>query len=203
MAVTTSNQYRAVVSEDERWIALCLEEDTEAFGLLVQKYQDRVYSTVLHLVGCEDDARDVVQDAFVRAFEALDAFQHQAAFYTWLYRIAVNTAISFLRRKKPVLSIDSLATGTAWEPAENSDDADPTACAERDEASCQVRAALARLSDEHRTVLVLREFEGQTYEEIAAVLECPLGTVRSRLFRARMELRGLLKHLWQEEELTR
>jgi RNA polymerase sigma-70 factor (ECF subfamily) len=197
MAVTTSKD-QAVRSEDDRCIAECLNGSPEAFGQLVRKYQDRLFSTVVQVVGSEEDARDVVQDAFVRAFEALGAFQGQSAFYTWLYRIAMNGAISLRRRKRPTASVDAMRDCCGEEPVEHSEEADPANRVERDDMGNQVQAALGRLSDEHRSVLVLREMEEQSYEQIAQVLECPVGTVRSRLFRARMELRRLLAPVWEE-----
>jgi RNA polymerase sigma-70 factor (ECF subfamily) len=201
MAVTTSKN-QATRSEDDRCIAECLNGRPESFGQLVHKYQNRLFSTVVRVVGSDEDARDVVQDAFVRAFEALDTFQGQAAFYTWLYRIAMNQAISLRRRKRPVASVEAMHDCCGEEPVERSAEADPIARVERDEMGGHVQAALGLLSDEHRSVLVLREVEGQSYEQIAAVLACPVGTVRSRLFRARMELRELLEPVWKKEKAS-
>lgn len=185
------------VAADEELIEAALKGDSAAFGSLVRKYQDRLYNTMLHVVGSPDDARDVVQDAFVKAFLKLETFRRSSAFYTWLYRIAFNTAISGQRRRRPQ-SLDErrdcgqepLDTGSA-----------PSERLEQEELAGQVRAALETLSDEHRTVVVLRDVDGRGYDEIAEILEVPVGTVRSRLHRARMQLREQLKTMLQPDRL--
>jgi len=159
----------------------------EAFGELVVRYQDRLYNTLIRVCGEAEEARDVTQEAFVQAFVKLDSFRGNSAFYTWLYRIAFNTAISRRRRRKPTSSLDEAREAAGVEPADP--DARPEANLEREEQAVQVRAALATLSAEHRSVLVLREIEGYDYETIGEMLEVPVGTVRSRLHRARMQLK--------------
>ena len=168
-----------------------------AFGQLVQKYQDRLYNTIVHVAGSTEEALDVVQEAFVQAFLKLDTFQRTAAFYTWLYRIAFNVAISRRRRMRTTVSVDEAREATGDEPA--SRDPDPTERLEREERAGQVQAALATLSDEHRAVLVLREIDGCCYETIADMLDLPVGTVRSRLHRARLQLREQLKGVLQAD----
>lgn len=187
----------AVVNEDATWISETLAGNSSAFGQLVTKYQDRLYNTLVHVVGAEDDARDVVQDALVQAFVKLDTFQGNAAFYTWLYRIAFNVAISRKRKRRVTLSVDQARELAGEEPPAR--DESPTANLERQERIQQVRAALAAVSEEHRTILVLREIDGCCYETIADILEIPVGTVRSRLFRARMELREQLNAALHED----
>ena len=185
------------MKDDAQLIDATLAGESAAFGTLVTKYQDRLYNTLVHLVGSSEDARDVAQDAFVQAFVKLDRFRGASAFYTWLYRIAFNLAMSHRRRKKPTTSLDEARERTGKEPIE--DDDDPGGQLQRDEQATQVRAALARLSDEHRVVLVLREIDGCRYDAIAEILDLPVGTVRSRLFRARIQLRDELKQILQEE----
>ena len=167
-----------------------------AFGELVTRYQDRLYNTLVRVCGDAEEARDVTQEAFVQAFVKLDSFRGNSAFYTWLYRIAQNTAISRRRRRKPTSSLDEAREAAGVEPADP--DARPEANLEREEQAIQVRAALATLSEEHRSVLVLREIEGYDYETIGEMLEVPVGTVRSRLHRARMQLKEEMEKRMKE-----
>jgi len=175
---------------DAQLIGRTLAGEPAAFGELVLRYQDRLYNSLVRLLGSAEDARDAVQDAFVQAFVKLDTFRGSSAFYTWLYRIAFNTAMSHARRKRPTRSLDEERTDRGREPV----DVQPTPDARLDtsERAVQVQRALAELSAEHREVIVLREMDGCKYEEIAEILELPVGTVRSRLFRARLELRDRL-----------
>lgn len=177
--------------EDFQLIDEALAGRSAAFGELVAKYQDRVYNTLVHVTGSCEDARDVAQEAFVQAFVKLESFERASSFYTWLYRIALNLAISLRRRKSPSVSMDELRQQTGLEPV--ADDDHPAEPLYRSERARQVHAALAELSEEFRTVIVLREMEDYSYEEIAAMLEVPVGTVRSRLHRARMLLREQLE----------
>jgi len=160
---------------------------------LVQKYQDRLYNTVVHVAGCAEDARDVVQDAFVQAFIKLDSFKGSSAFYTWLYRIAFNVAASHRRRKRPASSVENARDASGNEPMDHGNS--PSETAERNEQCRQVRQAIDQLNEEHRTVIVLREIDGCCYETIADILDLPIGTVRSRLHRARLQLRDQLKEV--------
>jgi RNA polymerase sigma-70 factor, ECF subfamily len=186
-----------VVNDDAQLIDDALAGNSSAFGRLVTRYQDRLYNTLVHVVGSTDEAYDVVQDAFVQAYLKLRSFQRNSAFYTWLYRIAFNLAISRRRRHKPTASIEQSRELTGGEPTSRDDaPGDPL---DREERVHQVRAALANMSEEFRTVLVLREIDGCCYETIAEVLELPVGTVRSRLHRARLELREQLREVFQED----
>ncbi len=184
--------------EDQRLIAQTLDGSTEAFGHLVRKYQDRLYHALVHTLGSEHDARDVAQEAFVQAYCKLSTFQQASRFYTWLYRIAFNLAMSHLRRRRPERFSDHPAGADGhWErnvaaPPEE----DPL---QRQETCRQVQQALQRLPEEFRAVLVLREMEDRPYEEIAEILDLPIGTVRSRLHRARSQMREELESLLQED----
>jgi RNA polymerase sigma-70 factor (ECF subfamily) len=185
------------VTDDATLIDATLSGDSTAFGELVTRYQNRLYNTVVHLVGCAEDAEDVVQEAFVQAFVQLDKFRGAAAFYTWLYRIAFNTAMSHGRRRRPTRSVEETRAQSGTDPVDPGEAPDgPALQAER---AGQIRAALTELSEEHRAVLVLREMDGRSYEEIAEILGLALGTVRSRLHRGRMQLRELLREILQEE----
>ena len=185
-------------AEDPRLIEECLKGRSEAFGALVRKYQDRLYNTLYRVVGNAEDARDLVQDAFVQAYRSLHRFQGESAFYTWLYRIAINAAISLKRRHRVTVPIDAGREGPGYEPAEDPTRSDPSERMEQDDRDRQVREALDSLPAEYRAVLVLKDIDGQKYEAIAQILDCPIGTVRSRLHRARLELRERLKHLMEE-----
>jgi RNA polymerase sigma-70 factor (ECF subfamily) len=182
--------------DDTQLIESALAGNSAAFGDLVRKYQDRLYNTMVHLIGSTEDAKDVVQDAFVKAFVKLESFQRSSAFYTWLYRIAFNTAMSRQRRRRETASIDDDCGHDPTDPA-----AVPEERLEQEELAAQVRRALGTLSEEHRIVLVLRDIDGCDYEAIAEVLEIPLGTVRSRLHRARLQLRDQLKKVLQTDSI--
>lgn len=185
------------MKDDAQLIDEALGGNAASFGQLVTKYQDRLYNTIAHVVGCKDEALDVVQDAFVQAFLKLDSFHRTAAFYTWLYRIAFNVAVTRKRRHKPMASVDQAREATGEDPV--SVGGDPTEHLDQQERAAQVHAALATLSEEYRTVVVLREMDGCPYETIAEMLDLPVGTVRSRLHRARMQLRDQLKGVMQED----
>jgi RNA polymerase sigma-70 factor (ECF subfamily) len=192
--------------DDHSLVQACRAGQTEAFGVLVQRYQNRLYPTVLRVIGSAEDAKDVLQDAFLRAFEKLDQFQGESSFYTWLYRIAVNLALSGHRRQRvryvPHTNGEHLAR-RGDDPADESAEADPTSSLERAEREEMVEAALEQLCPDHRAVIVLKDFDGRRYEEISAVLQIPVGTVRSRLHRARCELRDRLSSLVDLEHTAR
>jgi RNA polymerase sigma-70 factor (ECF subfamily) len=190
-----------VNADDHRLIADCLQGRTEAFGELVRRYQDRLFNTVYRLLDNADDAQDVVQEAFLNAYQSLNNFKGDALFFTWLYRIAVNTAISFKRKQRAVLSMNAAGeNGPTLEPLDQSEFSQPGHALEQQEEERRIQNALNRLSAEHRAVLVLKDMEGEKYETMADVLGVPIGTIRSRLHRARLELRALLE---QDEEAKR
>jgi RNA polymerase sigma-70 factor, ECF subfamily len=185
-----------VSADDTRLIAECLQGDTSAFGELVRRYQDRLYNTVYRHLDNAEDAQDVVQEAFLSAYQSLDSFKGNSEFFTWLYRIAVNTAISLRRKKKVTLSLHGAGdrNGEAvHEPLDPSEQTRPGHGLEQAEEERRIRNALHRLSPEHRMVLILKDMEGEKYETMAEVLQVPIGTVRSRLHRARAELREILQ----------
>jgi RNA polymerase sigma-70 factor (ECF subfamily) len=179
--------------DDSHLIALSIRGDRAAFGELVRRYQERLYHTVYRLIGNADDARDVVQDSFLSAYQSLHQFKGDARFFTWLYRIAVNTAISMKRKHRVVLSADLRGRKPLAEPHDESDGSRPGASLERAEDEMRLQVALSALTAEHRSVLVLKEIEGRRYETIAEILGVPIGTVRSRLHRARLELHDRLQ----------
>lgn len=184
------------MSDDVQLIDDTLAGDRAAFGQLVHKYQGRLFNTLLHVVGSREEAEDVCQEAFVQAFVKLETFGGRSAFYTWLYRIAFNLSVSRRRRKRAEVSIDQHRERTGDEPLDPGEG--PTDQVLRDEQVRQVRGAINALNDEYRAILVLREMEGCCYDTIAEILELPLGTVRSRLHRARLQLRDQLQDILQE-----
>jgi RNA polymerase sigma-70 factor (ECF subfamily) len=161
----------------------------DAFGELLARYEKRIFNAVARLLGDPVEAEDVVQDVFLKAYRALDSFQFDSGFYTWLYRIAVNAAVDTRKKlkRRRALSLDDdereLRAGLS------SDGPLPDAEPEMDEVHAELRRAIARLPEKFRTILVLREFDGLSYEDLARVLRISKGTVESRLFRARMKLR--------------
>jgi RNA polymerase sigma-70 factor, ECF subfamily len=180
-----------LIDDESRLIDAALAGEPDAFGLIVQQHQDRLYSSLLRLTDSPEDAQDIAQEAFVQAFLKLSTFQRNAAFFTWLYRIAFNLAVSSRRKKRPKTSLEAVREAGGLEPTATCHAPDGrTLTAER---VTLVQNCLAELADEHRSVMVLREIEGFDYEQIAEVLTIPVGTVRSRLFRARAALKEKLQ----------
>lgn len=187
-------------SADSQLIGRALAGEPAAFGELVLRYQDRLYNSLARVLGSAEDARDAAQEAFVQAFVKLETFRGSSAFYTWLYRIAHNTAMSHARRKRPTRSLDLDRDERGSEPIDGGPA--PEARLEMSERAVEVQRALAELSIEYREVIVLREIDGCRYDEIAEILAVPVGTVRSRLFRARLELRDRLAPLIAERSVA-
>jgi RNA polymerase sigma-70 factor (ECF subfamily) len=173
--------------------------DKQAFGLLVSKYQRKLTRLVLRLVRDTAEAEDVVQEAFIKAYRALPAFRGESAFYTWLYRIGVNTAKNWLiaqgRRAPTSTEVDSEEAET-YEDGDLLRDVDtPERLLMSKQIAETVNAAMTMLPEELRTAITLREIDGLSYEEIAEVMDCPIGTVRSRIFRAREAIAQKLRPL--------
>jgi RNA polymerase sigma-70 factor (ECF subfamily) len=183
-----------VSGDDHRLITECLRGRTAAFGELVRRYQDRLFNTVYRLLDNADDAQDVVQEAFLSAYQSLNSFKGDSLFFTWLYRIAINTAISLKRKQRVAVSISTASEeGHVAEPVDASEYAQPGHALEKAEEERRIQSALNRLSQEHRAVLIMKDMEGLKYEAMASVLQVPIGTIRSRLHRARLELREVLE----------
>lgn len=190
-----------VSSDEKQLIRECLAGRTEAFGELVIRYQDRLFNALSGIMGSPDDARDIAQDAFVQAFQKLKTFRGQSAFYSWLFRIALNAAASQKRRtKRKPASIDAARDQSANDPPDRRPDAAPSHALEANERRAAVQSALAQLPAEFRVPLVLKEIDGMKYHEIAVIVGCPVGTVRSRIHRARTELRQRLELLLREKK---
>jgi len=161
--------------------------DRAAFDLLVVKYQSRVASIISRYVYDSQEVMDLTQETFVKAFRAIDRFRGDSAFYTWLYRIAVNTAKNFLeaRGRRPQGSADVTDAENFDDGGRLRDPASPERLLQREQLQKALAEAIAGLPEELRSAFLLREYDGLSYEDIARILECPIGTVRSRIFRAR------------------
>lgn len=173
--------------------------DKAAFDLLVIKYQSRIISLVSRFVRNHSDAQDVTQDAFIKAYRALPNFRGESAFYTWLYRIAVNTAKNYLALQASRRTTDMDADISELEQIDGSDTLKDVATPEHllltGEIQETVIKAIEGLPEDLRTAITLRELDGLSYEEIAEAMDCPIGTVRSRIFRAREAIDKLLEPL--------
>lgn len=173
---------------DEQLVARARRGDKRAFDLLVLKYQYRLQALVARYFQDPEEIADVVQDTFVKAYRALGNFRGESRFYTWLYRIAVNTAKNYLvaRGRRPPADDVEVESAEQLDAGDSLRDVDsPENLFLRDELEALVLRAIEALPEELRTALTLREFEGLSYEEIAKAMGCPVGTVRSRIFRAR------------------
>lgn len=181
---------------DQQLVARVQKGDTRAFDLLVLKYQHKIFALISRYVRDADEVQDVAQEAFIKAYRALPNFRGDSAFYTWLYRIAINTAKNYLvsRSRRPP------GTDVELEDAEYHDSAgglreieNPENALFGAELKAVVDGAIAALPEDLRTAITLREFDGLSYEDIADIMDCPVGTVRSRIFRAREAIDGLVK----------
>ena len=170
--------------------------DLHAYDELVKRYQERIYATVYHMTSNHEDANDLAQESFVKAFQALKSFKGGSSFYTWLYRIAVNKTINFLKQRKnrQHMSLNDLDFNAEHDPdlVALVSDKTPRREAGLTELQEKLNAALLKLSDSHRMAVVLHDVQGLSHEEIAKIMRCNIGTVRSRLFYARQQLQALL-----------
>jgi len=175
--------------------------DRSAFDLLVAKYQHKILNLIMRYVKDPSEAMDVAQEAFLKAYRAIPSFRGDSAFYTWMYRIAINTAKNHLvaARRRPVNLEFEVSESESFEPFAALRDGDtPEHLALTDEIGEAINKAVTDLPEELRTAILLREIEGMSYEEIAEAMDCPVGTVRSRIFRAREAIDKRLRPLMQE-----
>ena len=170
--------------------------DLAAYDELVKRYQERIYATVYHMTSNHEDANDLAQEAFIKAFQALKSFKGGSSFYTWVYRIAVNKTINFLkqRKNKAHMSLDDLDFNAEHDPDLVALISDKTPRREINLAELheKLNAAMQKLSESHRLVVTLHDVQGASHEEIAKIMNCNIGTVRSRLFYARQQLQAHL-----------
>jgi len=168
------------------------------FEELVLAYQNRLFAAMLAVLGNRQDAEDVTQEAFTKAFLKLDAFQAKSSFFTWLHRIAFNLAIDLRRRDARSRNLGKVSLETAGDALRSTEPLPPVTT-EQNETHQRIYAALAMIDPERRSVITLRDLQGMDYSEIAQVLEIPIGTVRSRLHRARIELKDILREYIQPD----
>jgi RNA polymerase sigma-70 factor (ECF subfamily) len=184
---------------DQALVERAQKGDKQAFGLLVSKYQRKLGRLLSRLIRDPAEVEDVTQEAFIKAYRALPSFRGDSAFYTWLYRIGVNTAKNYLvsqgRRAPTTTEFDSEEAETFEEGDQLRDINTPEHLLLTKQIGATVTAAMEGLPEELRTAIMLREIEGLAYEEIAAIMECPIGTVRSRIFRAREAVAEKLRPL--------
>jgi RNA polymerase sigma factor (sigma-70 family) len=170
--------------------------DLAAYDDLVRRYQERIYATVYHMTSNHEDANDLAQEAFIKAFQALKSFKGGSSFYTWVYRIAVNKTINFLkqRKNKTQMSLDDLDFNAEHDPDLVALISDKTPRREAGLAELQekLNIAMQKLSEPHRLVVTLHDVQGLPHDEVAKIMDCNVGTVRSRLFYARQQLQSYL-----------
>ncbi|MFV2003965.1 MAG: RNA polymerase sigma factor RpoE [Gammaproteobacteria bacterium] len=187
---------------DQELVVRVQQGDKKAFDLLVLKYQLRVSKLVSRFLRNQSDVPDVVQDAFIKAYRALPNFRGDSAFYTWLYRIAINTAKNHLvaqSRKSPANTIDAQEAEDYGASEWLKEYASPEREALASELEATIHQAMGELPSDLREAITLREIEGLSYEEIAAVMDCPIGTVRSRIFRAREAIDSKLEPILDDD----
>ncbi len=189
--------------DDAVLVEQCRQGDSEAMERLILKYQNRIYNVILKICANADDAAELTQETFVKVIENIDKFEGRSGFYTWAFRIAVNLTLNYCQRsgRLGLKSLDAEDNGQARQQLKEflNDDSspDPAAVAANKELCEIVIASLMKLNDAQRTVLVLRDIEDMNYAQIAEVLDIELGTVRSRLSRARSNLRGIMEAILQ------
>jgi RNA polymerase sigma-70 factor (ECF subfamily) len=192
----TDSEAASAPTEEKELVQNAREGDLKAYDELVKRYQERIYATIYHMTANHEDANDLAQESFVKAFQALKSFKGGSSFYTWLYRIAVNKTINFLKQRKnrQHMSLNDLDFNAEHNPdlVALISDKTPRRDAGLNELQEKLNAALLKLSESHRLAVVLHDVQGLSHEEIAKVMHCNIGTVRSRLFYARQQLQALL-----------
>ena len=188
------NKVRA--AEDLALVNRAKEEDAAAYDQLVRKYQERIYATVYHMTSNHEDANDLTQETFIKAYRALKSFKGDSSFYTWIYRIAINKTINFLKQRKNRvhLSLNDMDFNAENDPDMVAlvSDRTPRRDLNLSELSEKLNAALQKLSEPHRMVVTLHDVQDMSHDEIAKIMDCNVGTVRSRLFYARQQLQATL-----------
>lgn len=184
------------VVEEQELVKRARQGDLSAYDGLVQRYQERIYATLYHMTSNHEDANDLAQEAFIKAFQALKTFKGGSSFYTWVYRIAVNKTINFLKQRKnrSQMSLNDLDFNAEHDPdlVALVSEKTPRRAADLAELQEKLNEAMQTLSEAHRLVVTLHDVQGLSHEEIAKIMDCNIGTVRSRLFYARQQLQGQL-----------
>jgi RNA polymerase sigma-70 factor (ECF subfamily) len=189
---------------DQELVSRVQAGDKTAFDLLIMKYQQRIIHVITGFVHDPVEAMDVAQETFIKAYRALPSFRGDSAFYTWLYRIAINTSKNYLTaasRRPPMSDVDAMDATIYYDAPELKEFQTPENSLMSDELQAAIHDAIEQLPEDTAMAIKLREFEGLSYEEIAQVMECPIGTVRSRIFRAREAIDRQVKAVMGGEEL--
>src|SRR5712672_456775 len=177
-------------------VARARQSDLQAYDELIKRYQERIYATIYHMTSNHEDANDLAQETFIKAYQALKSFKGGSSFYTWVYRIAVNKTINFLKQRKNRvhMSLNDLDFNAEHDPdlVALVSDKTPRRDAGMAELQEKLNEALQKLSDSHRLVVTLHDVQGMSHEEIAKIMDCNIGTVRSRLFYARQQMQAYL-----------
>jgi RNA polymerase sigma factor RpoE len=192
-----ASETRAPKPTDEQdLVKRACKGELSAYDELVRRYQERIYATVYHMTSNHEDANDLAQEAFIKAYQALKTFKGGSSFYTWVYRIAVNKTINFLKQRKnrTQMSLNDVDFQVEHDPDLVALISEKTPRREVNLAELQekLNEAMQKLSDSHRLVVTLHDVQGLSHEEIAKIMECNIGTVRSRLFYARQQLQAYL-----------
>lgn len=181
---------------DEHWVQEARQGDLQAFDYLMGKYQSRIYALLYNMTSNKEDAEDLLQEVFLKAYKALPRFKGKSSFYTWIYRIGVNTAINYVkkRKKRQGLSLDHLDLAVERDPAlvQLASQETPDRNLGLKELQKKLNSALQTLSEKHRTVVIMHDIQGMPHHEIGEILGISSGTVRSRLFYARQQLQSQL-----------
>ena len=192
----SSPQPPAPVSDEMALVRRAQQGEMSAYDDLVRRYQERIYATIYHMTSNHEDANDLAQETFIKAFQALKSFKGGSSFYTWVYRIGVNKTINFLKQRKnrAHMSLNDLDFNAEHDPdlVALISDKTPRRDAGMAELQEKLNEAMLKLSDYHRLVVTLHDVQGMSHEEIAKIMDCNIGTVRSRLFYARQQLQGYL-----------
>ena len=194
--MTAASDSGGEATEERALVGEARGGDLEAYDALVRRHQERVYATIYHMTSNHEDAADLTQETFVKAFRALKSFKGDSSFFTWIYRIAVNKTINHLKQRKHrgQVSLNDLDVNAENDPdlVALVSDRTPRRDVSLRELQERLNMAMQRLSEEHRMVVTLHDIQGLKHEEIAGIMKCNVGTVRSRLFYARQQLQGYL-----------
>ncbi len=184
-------------SEEKILLGRAIKGDVESFEKLIERYQSKAYNIALRMLGNEEDAKDVIQDSFIKIYRSLRKFRGDSSFYTWIYRIVTNTCYDFLKKKNKwdnnTMSLTNYQNTLTGEIEDIKDELHrPDIILDNKENSAQIIDCLHKLSYDHKTVIILRDIQGFSYDEIAQILNCSEGTVKSRINRARSKLKEIV-----------
>ncbi len=190
------NARKPEATEEKNLVERAKQGELGAYDELIRRYQERIYATVYHMTSNHEDANDIAQEAFIKGFQALKSFKGGSSFYTWVYRIAVNKTINFLKQRKnrSQLSLNDIDFNAEHDPDMVAlvSEKTPRRDASLNELQEKLNSAMQRLSEPHRLVVTLHDVQGMSHDEIAKIMDCNIGTVRSRLFYARQQLQSYL-----------